>query len=61
MEGVIAVAAPFVMVVAIVYLIQNGKNRRAELERGRTREDDVVAATRARSTAFANAPRSEAG
>lgn len=45
MEGVIAVAAPFAMIVAIVYLVQNGKSRRAELARGRTREDDVVAAS----------------
>lgn len=45
MEGVIAVAAPFVMIVAIVYLVQNGKSRRAELARGRSREDDVVAAS----------------
>lgn len=32
------------MVVAIVWLVQNGKIRRAELLRGHTREDDVVAA-----------------
>jgi hypothetical protein len=44
MEGVIAVAAPFVMVVAIVYLIQNGKNRRAELiSRGSHADDAIVA------------------
>lgn len=42
MEGVIAVAAPFVMVVAIVYLIQNGKNRRAELMSGRSSQDDAI-------------------
>lgn len=42
MEGVIAVAAPFVMVVAIVYLIQNGKNRRAELVTRGSREDDAI-------------------
>lgn len=45
MEGVIAVAAPFAMVVALVWLVQNGKTRRAELSRGRSREDDVVAAS----------------
>lgn len=44
MEGVIAVAAPFVMVVAIVYLIQNGKNRRAELTSGRSHQNDAVVA-----------------
>jgi hypothetical protein len=42
MEGVIAVAAPFVMVVAIVYLIQNGKLRRAQLLSRGSHEDDVV-------------------
>ena len=45
MEGVIAVAAPFVMVVAIVYLIQNGKNRRAELTSGRSHQEDAVVAS----------------
>ena len=45
MEGVIAVVAPFAMVVAIVWLVQNGKLRRAQLATGRTREDDVVAAS----------------
>jgi hypothetical protein len=44
MEGVIAVAAPFVMVVAIVYLIQNGKLRRAQLlSRGSHQDDAIVA------------------
>lgn len=42
MESVIAVAAPFVMVVAIVYLVQNGKNRRAELNSGMSREDNAI-------------------
>ena len=42
MEGVIAVAAPFLMVVAIVFLIQNGKNRRAELMSGRSSQDDAI-------------------
>lgn len=42
MEGVIAVAAPFAMVVALVWLVQNGKTRRAELLRGRSREDDAM-------------------
>lgn len=42
MEGVIAVAAPFVMVVAIVWIVQQGKNRRAEMGRGRSREDDAM-------------------
>lgn len=44
MEGVIAVAAPFMMVVAIVYIVQNGKNRRAHLlSRGSHQDDAVVA------------------
>lgn len=42
MEGVIAVAAPFAMVVAIVWIVQQGKNRRAEMGLGRSREDDVM-------------------
>ncbi|MEQ1781771.1 MAG: hypothetical protein ABMA14_10450 [Hyphomonadaceae bacterium] len=42
MEGVIAVAAPFVMVVAIVYLIQNGKNRRAELVTRGSHQDEAI-------------------
>ena len=42
MEGVIAVAAPFVMVVAIVYLIQNGKNRRAELVTRGSQQDEAI-------------------
>jgi hypothetical protein len=42
MEGVIAVAAPFAMVVAIVWLVQNGKYRRAELRSRGVRGDDAV-------------------
>ena len=42
MEGVIAVAAPFAMVIAIVWIVQQGKSRRAELARGGSREDDAV-------------------
>ena len=42
MEGVIAVAAPFAMVVAIVWLVQNGKNKRAELYSGTSREDQAI-------------------
>jgi hypothetical protein len=42
MESVIAVVAPFAMVVAIVWLHQNGKNKRAELLSGRSRGDDAV-------------------
>jgi phage shock protein B len=38
----LVVFAPFVMIVAIVYLIQNGKNKRAEMSSGMTREDDAV-------------------
>ncbi len=42
MEGVIAVAAPFAMVVAIVWIVQQGKSRRAEMSRGVSREDNAV-------------------
>ena len=42
MEGVIAVAAPFAMVVAIVWLVQNGKLKRAELQSGRSNADDAI-------------------
>lgn len=42
MEGVIAVAAPFAMVVAIVWLVQNGKNKRAELYSGGSKEDQHI-------------------
>jgi phage shock protein B len=42
MEGVIAVAAPFAMVVAIVWLVQNGKNKRAELYSGGSKEDQAI-------------------
>lgn len=40
----LVVFAPFAMVVAIIWLIQRGKNHRAELQAGRSREDDVVVA-----------------
>ena len=42
MEGVIAVVAPFAMVVAIVWLVQNGKNKRAEMTSGSSREDQAI-------------------
>jgi phage shock protein B len=42
MEGVIAVAAPFAMVVAIVWLVQDGKNKRAQMIAGGSREDQAV-------------------
>ena len=42
MEGVIAVAAPFAMVVAIVWIVQQGKSRRAEASRGLSSRDDAV-------------------
>lgn len=42
MESIIAVAAPFAMVVAIVWIVQQGKSRRAELSHGPSREDDAV-------------------
>lgn len=42
MEGVIAVAAPFAMVVAIVWLVQDGKNKRAQMIVGGSREDQAI-------------------
>ncbi|HOZ27038.1 MAG TPA: hypothetical protein PLH23_01815 [Hyphomonadaceae bacterium] len=42
MEGTIAVVAPFLMVVAIVWIVQQGKNRRAEAARGGSREEAAV-------------------
>lgn len=45
MEGTLAVIAPFLMVVAIVYLIQNGKNRRAELITRGSQQDDAIVAS----------------
>ena len=42
MEGVIAVAAPFAMVVAIVWLVQDGQNKRAQMIAGGSREDQAV-------------------
>ncbi len=40
--GLVAVAAPFVMVVAIIWVVQNGKLRQAELERGSHAGDAIV-------------------
>jgi phage shock protein B len=42
MEGVIAVAAPFAMVVAIVWIVQQGKSKRAEVYRGRSGQDEAI-------------------
>ena len=42
MEGIIAIAAPFAMVVAIVWIVQQGKSRRVEMSRGGSREDAAV-------------------
>lgn len=42
MEGVIAVAAPFAMVVAIVWIVQNGKSKRVEMRSGVSREDSAI-------------------
>jgi len=42
MEGVIAVAAPFAMVVAIVWIVQNGKNKRAHMLTGASREENAI-------------------
>ena len=43
MDGTIAIAAPFLMVVAIVYLIQNGKLRRAQLLSRGSQQDEAIA------------------
>lgn len=40
--GLAAVVAPFAMVVAIVWLVQKGKNHRAEMLSGRSREDGAI-------------------
>ncbi len=40
--GLVAVSAPFVMVVAIVWLVQKGKNERANLLSGASRRDDAI-------------------
>ena len=45
MDGAIAIASPFLMVVAIVYIVQNGKNRRAHLIARGSQQDDVVVAS----------------
>lgn len=42
LTALIAVAAPFAMVVGIVWVIQNGKIRRTELRTRATRADDAV-------------------
>ncbi|HOY77427.1 MAG TPA: hypothetical protein PLN33_06450 [Hyphomonadaceae bacterium] len=42
MEGVIAVAAPFAMVVAVVWIVQQGKSKRAEVFRGRSGQDEAI-------------------
>lgn len=42
MEGIIAVAAPFAMVVAIVWIVQQGKSKRAEAFRGRSGQDEAI-------------------
>jgi hypothetical protein len=40
--GILGVTMPFAMVVAIVWIVQNGRLRRAELMSGRNRESDIV-------------------
>jgi hypothetical protein len=42
LTGLVAVIAPFAMVVGIIWVIQNGKIRRTELRTRGSREDDVV-------------------
>jgi phage shock protein B len=44
MEGVIAVAAPFAMVVAIVWIVQNNKSKRTEMRSAGSREDQAIVA-----------------
>jgi len=41
----LVVFAPFAMVIAIIWIIQNGKNRRTELLAGRSQTDDAVIAS----------------
>lgn len=41
-NGLVAIASPFLMVVGIVWLVQNGKLRRAELLSRGSRRDDAV-------------------
>lgn len=43
LTGMVAVAAPFAMVVAIVWIVQQGKLRRTELHRGARGDGAVVA------------------
>ncbi|HVY89030.1 MAG TPA: hypothetical protein VG942_09200 [Hyphomonadaceae bacterium] len=40
--GILGVTMPFAMVVAIVWIVQNGRLRRAEIMSGRSRESDIV-------------------
>jgi phage shock protein B len=41
----LVVFAPFAMVVAIIWLIQKGKNHRAELQSGNAHRDDAIVAS----------------
>ncbi len=40
--GLVAVSAPFLMVVAIVWLVQKGKNDRARMLSGASRQDNSI-------------------
>ncbi|MEZ6028540.1 MAG: hypothetical protein R3C46_02220 [Hyphomonadaceae bacterium] len=42
LTGLVAVAAPFAMVVAIVWLVQKGKLQRAQMRSGMSREDGAI-------------------
>jgi hypothetical protein len=42
LTGLVAVIAPFAMVVALVWIIQKGKNERAGIRSGASRESDAV-------------------
>jgi phage shock protein B len=40
--GLVAVIAPFAMVVAIVWVVQKGKNERAGIRNATSREDNAI-------------------
>lgn len=42
LTGLVAVIAPFAMIVAIVWLVQKGKNERANVLSGASRKDDAI-------------------
>ncbi len=42
LTGLVAVIAPFAMIVAIVWLVQKGKNERANVLSGASRQNDAI-------------------